>query len=539
MTKPAPTSVRTTTLAILSLLDEPPTTNSATRPLNGRSVLARTVDRVAAAVGVDAVDVLAWDDQVDAIGENVDVRVRSLGERAPTPAMLARAAALRWTDGWRGGPLGTTEFDRGFHADAIAAAMDDHAADNVLIVSPSAALVDADALGRVVAQLAVEGLEQAGFAFAGGAPGSGAMALRRDVLDELRRDGRSPGWLLTYHPDRARHDPLSRSPSIAVPPNVSRSTARLSVDSDRQRRRLSLAQADVDSIDAGERVGRLARHDAIDATPREVVVELTTRRMTKPIFSPLAMRVIDRADMTLDVACRIFDEIAAIDDVRLTLAGVGDPLLNESFGAILDAARSRGINAIHVETDLLVDRSADLVRGVDLVSVNLPALLRTTYAAAMGVDRLDDVMANVKSLLLSRGLGDMLPIVVPTFVKLAANVGEMEAWYDQWIRAFGGAAIVGPSDFGGAIAYAGVSDMTPPARVACRSLRSRVMVLSDGGIIACEQDVFARQALGNVASTSIADAWNAKMRPIRAAHAAGEWRTATPACGACRMWDRP
>ena len=39
--------------------------------------------------------------------------------------------------------------------------------------------------------------------------------------------------------------------------------------------------------------------------------------------------------------------------MRLTLAGIGDPLLHPEFFEIVDAAHSAGINAISVETDLV------------------------------------------------------------------------------------------------------------------------------------------------------------------------------------------
>ena len=48
--------------------------------------------------------------------------------------------------------------------------------------------------------------------------------------------------------------------------------------------------------------------------PREVVLELTVRRASKPIYSPLSTVKIDRADLSLDAARAVFEELSAADD---------------------------------------------------------------------------------------------------------------------------------------------------------------------------------------------------------------------------------
>ena len=57
--------------------------------------------------------------------------------------------------------------------------------------------------------------------------------------------------------------------------------------------------------------------------------------------------------MSISTAKNILSQIAVADDVRLTLTGIGDPLLHDDIFEIIDFAKSAGIRAIHVETDLL------------------------------------------------------------------------------------------------------------------------------------------------------------------------------------------
>src|SRR5206468_2604301 len=139
---------------------------------------------------------------------------------------------------------------------------------------------------------------------------------------------------------------------------------------------------------AEELVYRMCAHSAIDSLPREVVLELTTKRATRAIFRPTR---IDRADMQPEVCTPIFNELAQLDDARLTLAGVGDPLLCDCALQIIESAHQSGVSAIHLETDLLAN--ADVIDNlaaapIDVVSVHLPAMTGQTYQKIMGVDRL-------------------------------------------------------------------------------------------------------------------------------------------------------
>ena len=152
----------------------------------------------------------------------------------------------------------------------------------------------------------------------------------------------------------------------------------------------------------------------------------------------------------------MFEEIASADDLRLVLGGVGDPLLHPRLFEMVDEAHRAGIGAIALETDLLgvepavIDQLAD--SPLDVISVNFPAALAPTYQAIMGVDGFKSAMENLARLISRRqSNGRGTPLVIPTFVKTAGNLAEMEAWYDHWVRMLGCAVISGPSDFAGEI----------------------------------------------------------------------------------------
>jgi hypothetical protein len=171
--------------------------------------------------------------------------------------------------------------------------------------------------------------------------------------------------------------------------------------------------------------------------------------------------------------------------------------------------------------------------GVDVVVLTLPAATPATYTAVMGVSALDEVGAKLNTLLAARGGCQ----VIPAFVKLRVNLAEMEPWYDHYLRTLGVAVIDPPSTWAGRIADHAAADMSPPTRVPCRRLASRMTLLSDGTPARCENDLDGMEG-ANVLATPLADLWRAGLEPLRASHRSGG--LALPQlCAGCSDWHRP
>ncbi len=533
-------------VAVLSMLHEPAEANSATRRFRGRPVLDWTLRRLASAGSVDTAVVLCWDDQeaaveaVPAIADRQGAAVLARGPRQAVASLAAVAAARRWADGWRGGLLGTCDFDLGYHPAWTHEVAELHDADAVLVVDPAAALVDPVLVDALADHADAE--PSAELCFMPAAPGLVATLLRRALVARLAKADVPPGRLLTYWPDHHGVDPLGKNGCAAVPTPVARTTYRFKLDSDRQLERATLAMAHLNghlvATEAEELVANMRGAERVDRLPRDVVLELNTARLTRPTYWPGRHLAIDRPELTLAVARRLVAEIATADDVRLTLAGVGDPLLSPVCFDVIAAAVSAGL-AVHVETDLLSADDGDLAQlaasGVDVVSVHLPAVTGHTYADVMGTDAAATVVANLGRLL---DLAHGTPLVVPTFTKTAANLAEMEAWYDYWVRRAGHAVVAGPSTYAGRVPDVSAADMTPPRRRACGRLASRLTVLSDGRVVSCETDVLAAQPMGRVGDRPLTDIWRDRFAALRACHAAGRWDD-QPLCRGCGDWHRP
>jgi MoaA/NifB/PqqE/SkfB family radical SAM enzyme len=421
--------------------------------------------------------------------------------------------------------------------------MEEIGGEAVLLVDPAAGLVDPQLIDGVI-QHASENLD-IDFFFTPAAPGLSGVLLRKTMITQLATATGHPGTLLSYRPDIPQRDPISMPSCAPLPTVLARTMHRFTLDSARQIERLSLATEHLN----GELIGTAAErlHHSIGSAPawsmpREVVLELTTRRNTKPVFSPISQVKIDRPDLSMETAKKIVDELSGVDDLRLVLAGVGDPLLHGDLFDFLGRFASKGIS-IAIETDLfglenpVLDWLAD--SPVDIVSIFIPAASAQTYQVMMGVDGMRSVLDNLRRLIDRRqNRRSGTPLFVPTFIKSKINLAEMEPWYDHWLRVLGCAVISGPSDFSGRIPDISAARMEPPLRKPCARLAGRLTILSDGKIVSCEQDFLGEQAMGTIGQTSIRDAWNGLFAKMRNDHKSGNWKE-MPVCGNCSDWHRP
>jgi hypothetical protein len=526
------------------MLHEGPERNSATRLFRGDPVLRWTLRRLARAKRVPNVAVLCWEDQLDQVAaESGTAFVMAKGPRSQLHEVEAIAAARRWSDGWRGGLLSTCDFDLGFYGPWFRELAQKVESDAVLLVDPSSALVDPAVLDSLVAH--AQSHPEIELCFVPAAPGLGGALLRGGLLDRLAASKAHGGRLLHYLPDQLSREPLAGEMCAPLPTPVARTTQKFKLDSDRQIARLSAAMVSLNghllTSTAEELVQRAHGWHGVDPLPREVVLELNTHRATRPIWWPGSYHSIDRTPMSIDMARRLLQELSALDDTRLTLAGVGDPLLCDTLFDVIDEARSDGMLSVHVETDFLgaaPETIANLAAApVDVVSVHLPAMSPRTYEAVMGTSGFERVIEAIRDFLAARN-GKSVPILVPIFTKCRQNLAEMEVWYDQWLRAVGCAVVRGPSDCGGQIPDVSVADMSPPRRMACNRIGSRMTVLCDGRIVSCEEDVLGRQMLGEVGRDCVQEIWQKRFAVLRSDHREMRW-SEHPVCTNCREWHRP
>jgi radical SAM protein with 4Fe4S-binding SPASM domain len=298
------------------------------------------------------------------------------------------------------------------------------------------------------------------------------------------------------------------------------------------------------------------------AQPREVEIELTGKRLTTPPGSVPKLVREGRGELDGSHWVRWFERHAPAarstgfslkdsnqpegctpclwDDLLVTFGGDGDPLLYGELRPVLQAARDAGVMGICVQTDLAGDIGplmGAIERGlVDVVSVTMYGHMAPTYRSVSGADLHGAVMGNLAKLApVVSGRGGV-PLVVPRLLKVRETIPEMEAFFDSWILQSGWAVMDYPTDRAGGVEFAGVVDMAPPKRKACRRIWDRMVIRANGTAVACDQDMNDRLAVGHVESMGVEEMW-AGLGALRGKHAEGMWDGVDP-CRTCREWHR-
>lgn len=433
--------------------------------LAGRTLLQRTLERLGRCRKIDTIILLAPDgfdaaSLLDVARIDRPVVVHHVAEPIFDAAHKPIAAARMWSDWcWRGGIGGMTVFDEIVAPRHMAAAMDRFNLDAALIVGPDWPLLDfTDATGCDA--LIARYLEQPNshrLVFSQAPPGLCGVVIERSLMREMASRARqfTLGSMLSYIPSLPQLDPTSKDACIKLPTAIRSTLGRFIADSPSRLAALRsmFSESGEALFDlAGESlVATAARHfnrsDAADLLPRQIEIELTTRRTTRPFWRQPPM---DAFDLPLDAAQSVIDQCASRSDIALTFGGRGDPLLHPHFAAIARHASEQGCTAIHVRTDLpeSFGPAADLLDlPLDVISIELHGECADSYRDIMGVDGFDSLRGQVDALLNARTqrAGDpnalALPWIVPRLCRCRASLDDLRNFCDRWLH-YAGAVMI-------------------------------------------------------------------------------------------------
>jgi MoaA/NifB/PqqE/SkfB family radical SAM enzyme len=515
--------------------------------LLGECVLRRTVRRALEAHRLDSVHVLVHERdhrQVAATLEGLDVRLEAHTTPPPPYAALVRAGRLWGLDGWRGGIGGLCAFDEDVHVVLAASLAQRTEADAVACIPAAAPLIDPAFIDALVDHFQ----SSAGafrMAIVQAPPGLGLVVFGRALLEELAPSGQPPGVLLGYHPDRPGPDLTGRPPCYRPPAEVIEARGRLLCDTRRSFERLhDLVRAGAE----GWGTPRIARWlsergcSYVEPVPEEIEIELTTQDplAAGSILRPRGQEVGPRGPIDLETIRAIGAAIEGYDDVRFVLGGFGEPLCHPQFTEVCRILRSSGALALAVRTNAVSCdpglEAALFETPLDVVEVTLDAATPATYRAVHGADLFDEVTARVERWLARRlSAQQVVPLIVPSFVKAGETLQEMELFFDTWQRRLGTAVITGYSNCAGQRPTRAVTSTTPPQRGVCRRVFKRILILADGTVATCDQDFAARQTLGSLRESPLGELWRSdRLAGIRSNELAG-----LPLCPTCDQWHGP
>lgn len=478
-------------------------------------------------------------------GDHGDVAVAPIDTGERPRRRLIRAGRIWGLESWRGTPLGTTYFDEFVHPPAVAAVLLHARADAVLCVDGHQPLLDAEIARQMLAQHA-EQPDEARFVFTQAPPGLAGVLLDRQVCAELCEQQWPLGLILSYRPELPRTDPITRPTCCRIDAAVARTAARLTGDTIRSREILAGifdalgAETAASPVCEYLRAGQVSRSGTL---PVELELELTTRDPLPDTTLRLrGQRVPSRENSEIGNLARILRELGTYDDRLVMLAGHGDPLMHPAFGEVCRAVRAAGILGLCVVTPLVELPDAALHAlfdaPVDLVEIAIDAHTAETYRAVHGRDAFTAVLSNIERIDAERRRRQSpQPILVPSLTRCAKTAGDLESFFDDWIRRTGTAVIRGYDDMQGRLAPDSLLSLAPPNRTPCRQLASRLVLLGDGRATACSRDPHGELAVGEWANSPLSEIWQGReLQHLRDRHAAGRWGE-IPACGGCRSWN--
>jgi hypothetical protein len=529
----------------------------------GRSVLARTVERVASSRAVERVVVVT--DAPQQVGAalaghraRVPVEIEAVEGALRGPESHAIAVSRLWAEScWGGGIGGTTVFDEMLAPRAIAAALESRRLDGAIVVGADWPLVLVDGPAGIDGVAArFDAIGRRGVVFGDGPPGLSPCCVGIDAARFLaeRGPGATVGAMAGL---RARwsYDLRSAPRWVVHAPFAARmATVRAVFDSPRAKLRMRrgieplLPESGSAAPGWEEIVPALERQYSVlpAFAPQHLLVELCTGRMGSGSASPHRFGTIQRPPMTYALLERILGQVAEARDVVISFAGLGDPLRHPELPTFIRMAKQAGVRAVHVRTELLAPMGAIeamVAAGVDVVSVELHAACAGTYRATMGFDRYEDALGNVRRLLERRHApagcdADLfgLPFVVPRMQRRAETVADLAAFAQEWGH-LGTAVLEAPAfallDGEVATPPDRLADAANPPRAQRRELWRRMKVLADGSVPVAECDLLGVTSVGSLQRMSVVDAWRevvARRRQLRREQGVGapELRTRTP-----------
>ena len=517
-------------------------------PLAGATVLGHTLRRVAAIEGVSERALVVRPRDRDAAlaalracGQTDAFRVLDIDDGQRLRAGLIRAARKWGLGSWRGTPLGTTWFDEFLDLRCVAQVLAQAQGEAILALDAHQSVVDPRLCERMLAH-ARDHEHATPFVFTQAPPGLSGLLLRPEFVRDALEQQLTFGVGLAYRPETPRHDLVMREVCHRVEPEVFRAQGRLLADTRVGHDLLSAALRECGSqAEATTLCSWLSARPA-PTLPTELEVELTSD--TPLPASTLRPRDVPSRHWSDATALRrTLAELAQRDDTLVVFGGHGDPLCHPDFPDAVRLAREAGVCGVGVRSSLLrLDEAAlnALLEGVDVIEVGLDAHTAPTYARIHGEDGFERALANMERIQARRReTVSPAPLLMPALTRCAENFGELEAFYDHWVRAVGSAVVRGKATFGGVLAEDSLLPLRPLVRTRCARLDTRLMLLADGTAVACDQDYLARRELGRWDTQELGTIWSGKgRRSLRAAHAGGGW-SELAVCGDCGEWSRP
>lgn len=258
--------------------------------------------------------------------------------------------------------------------------------------------------------------------------------------------------------------------------------------------------------------------------PFYVQVQLTSEMTQRPFYTPWAD---DRwapdapghgTHMPLEKWVALVDELAAwAPESTLSIGYRGEVGLHPDLPAVLQTAADAPSLRLFVETSGCgwSPAAIEALTCVDALIVELDALRPEQYQRFRG-SGYEEAMAFV----------DRARQLIPGRVHVQAtrmqdNEWDLQEFFQHWDAVEGVTPLIQKyNDFAGRLPRRQVADMAPIHRIPCWHLQRDLVVLVDGTVVRCLQDLDAETRRGRIGEQSLQEIWDAGHADMAAHHEA-------------------
>ncbi|MDD4679892.1 MAG: radical SAM/SPASM domain-containing protein [Clostridia bacterium] len=251
------------------------------------------------------------------------------------------------------------------------------------------------------------------------------------------------------------------------------------------------------------------------------------------------------------IAIKAIDECAAIGVYAIHFFFFGEPFLNKKTIEYMRYAKEKKIPLVSTTTNFTVINDEEIFKLVDYkidsVHISFEGLNRERYCQIRGTDHYDTVTKNLNKLIAYKEeKRSEKPWIALTYVRTTETDSEIDEYKNTWqdivndihvspqFYYFGRAKIAKEKY---SINSGNIMRRNEEHRVPCRQLWLRLVLLSNGNLVPCSQNVDGELSIGNYEEISIADAWTGeKMAKLRMQHLSGLFNNDC-ICKDCIDWD--
>ncbi len=239
--------------------------------------------------------------------------------------------------------------------------------------------------------------------------------------------------------------------------------------------------------------------------PRYVQLQVTDRLSQVPVYSPFESGGTEIAPELLESIVR--EVHTETPEAILAVGYRGEPGLYRAFPAAVEVFRRYPEHPVYLETS-----------GVGWTRENLEALERWRSPGAVIVE-LDAVREETYRKLRGTGMEEALAFVermrrahpgrvYVQAVRMNDNEWELQEFYKHWQSVDGVQPLIQKyNSFAGRLPDRRVADLTPLKRVPCRHLERDLVVLVDGTVPRCFQDLQSQTVRGILPEDSLEAIW--------------------------------